>query len=194
MTTQSASSCERTQVYMSSRNSEEIHWHFEHYLQSLCHPEVHALWNSVWNKLPGWVVNQVLRDLLRETPWRDHRRSGVADDFFFLVSISFPNRIDVWYRLWTHLEDTKVMTFASVTSQFSRLNTSRWLPFLKHFYFFERVGIRKETGRIVKERTQISNSMCLEVFLTYSSPLPVLLPTNPMSLWQVLLVKEFWLN
>ncbi len=32
------------------------------------------------------------------------------------------------------------------------------------------------------------------VSLSYSSSLSVLLTTNPMSLWQVLLVKEFWLT
>jgi hypothetical protein len=32
-----------------------------------------------------------------------------------IVAISFPNRIDVWDRLFTHFETVKVMTFASVT-------------------------------------------------------------------------------
>ena len=35
----------RTQVHMSSRSSVQNHWHFEHYLQSLCLPVLHAARN-----------------------------------------------------------------------------------------------------------------------------------------------------
>jgi len=35
----------RTQVHMSSRSSVQNHWHFEHYLQSLCLPVLDAVRN-----------------------------------------------------------------------------------------------------------------------------------------------------
>jgi hypothetical protein len=58
----------RTQVHMSSRSSVQNHWHFDHYLQSLCLPVLHAarnrtkivpksfpmrlfLWSTVWSSL-----------------------------------------------------------------------------------------------------------------------------------------------
>jgi hypothetical protein len=46
------------------------------------------------------------------------RAAMAAQSKFFLVplvSISFPNRIDAWVRLCTHLEAAKVMTFTAVT-------------------------------------------------------------------------------
>ncbi len=47
---------------------------------------------SVWNKVPGGVVNQLLRDLWRESPCSGRRRPCDAAEFFFwlLNAISFP--------------------------------------------------------------------------------------------------------
>jgi hypothetical protein len=45
--------------------------------------------NSVGNKVPGGVVNQLLRDLWRQAPCRGRRRPVGAADFFFCSSSQF---------------------------------------------------------------------------------------------------------
>jgi hypothetical protein len=55
----------RTQVHMSSRSSVQNHWHFEHYLQSLCLPVLHAAWNRT--KIVPWSFPMSL--FLGSTVW-----------------------------------------------------------------------------------------------------------------------------
>ena len=55
----------RTQVHMSSRSSVQNHWHFEHYLQSLCLPVLHAARNRT--KIVPWSFPMSL--FLGSTVW-----------------------------------------------------------------------------------------------------------------------------
>ena len=55
----------RTQVHMSSRSSVQNHWHFQHYLQSLCLPVLHAARNRT--KIVPWSFPMSL--FLGSTVW-----------------------------------------------------------------------------------------------------------------------------
>jgi hypothetical protein len=100
------------------------------------------LLTSVWNKLPGWVVNH-------------------SQFFFWLLRNTFPTKSDVWGRLCSHFAAVKVMTFASVTAsvalpQFRKIKRIKIRNMLwgtcsislprAFFYFFEkpREGRRKD--------------------------------------------------
>ena len=71
--------------------------------------------HGVWNKLPGWVVKYLQREVGSNVPYIGGRRPSDSADFFFWLLSSdqsrFPNRIHVWDRLCTHFESVKVMTF-----------------------------------------------------------------------------------
>ena len=55
----------RTQVHMCSRSSVQNHWHFEHYLQSLCLPVLDAVRNRT--KIVPWSIPMSL--FLWSTVW-----------------------------------------------------------------------------------------------------------------------------
>jgi hypothetical protein len=54
----------------------------------------------------------------------------------------------IFRRLCTHFETAKVMTFSSVPWHFSRLNTPKWLPSFRQFFFLLKgqESARKQEG------------------------------------------------
>ncbi len=70
----------------------------------------------------------------------------------YLVTISFPIQFEVWGRLCTHFETAKVMTF-HLSLNISQCQLS-CVTQNQNIFFFR----KGQTGRIVKERIQISYS------------------------------------
>ncbi len=87
----------RTQVHMSSRNSVQNHWHFEHYLQSLCLPVLDTARNRT--KIVSWSFPMSL--FLGSTVWSRRwnrkndvpvRRRGIIQLLFIFIGKIYVRR------------------------------------------------------------------------------------------------------